>query len=172
MYNRIFQSSSIANNRIYTCYFHTHPPADSPKEKKDYFNNILQLEKKKISVLVRRIVLFSNFNFPWIRQLVELHNNFPNYSLSIFYIKRDDIKPLSVQLYDNSEIFLMYPITLQPGKQRDILIQSPPQLMIDLFSSYYQELWDSSDIIIDMGKINSHNYKKMINKHDQSESNK
>ena len=155
LYAELSHASRASRHRIYTMYLGMVPPADSSlPEKLDYFAEILKLPKQKRQVVFRRIVLFSDSNRPWIREMARQYAGLANVSLAVYRRPEHAAQPLSIQLFDQERVFIVRAGARPPGQPRDIIVND--SIVVSLFDDYYSELWNQADVIVDSGRPVDH----------------
>src|ERR1019366_5850119 len=101
-----------------------------------------------------RIVLFSDSNRPWSREMERQYAGLANVSLAVYRRPEHAAQPLSIQLFDQERVFIVRAGARPPGQPRDITVND--SIVVSLFDDYYSELWNQADVIVDSGRPVDH----------------
>lgn len=151
LYLHLIHSTRAAKHRVYNTYFGHIPPEQSNLPAKgDYFEAMTKIAKTKSSLEFRRIVLLTEANKEWIREMVNEFENHKNISIRVYQSPDNRIRPLSIQLYDDQEAYLIHLVDRPPGQPRDIVIKE--SVAVSILNQYYEDFWNASNPVLDCGK--------------------
>lgn len=161
VYDNLSHFVKKAKNKIDLMYFGKQPPPNYMKSTNkdaylDALDNVILGKKKNI----RRIILYTSQNKPWIKSIVQKHKNNDRFSLAILQ-NNDDMPMVSAQVIDNNVSILMnLDKSVTPNKPRDIIIDSVKISLV--IESYYSEMYKNSIPIITNGKVNKENESRFL----------
>lgn len=76
-----------------------------------------------------------------------------NVSLAVYEQKGGAVEPLSVQIFDESRVFIMHAAERPSGEPRDISIED--RITVLLLDDYYENIWKASTLLVDAGIISA-----------------
>jgi len=150
-YRTLRESALTASHRLYTSYFGGQPPTGKPEEKRLYQRTIASLHKKRPNVQVKRIVLLTRENLPWIQRLAAAMAGAENASLAVYCPSDGHGLPLSLQLVDQRRAILVNPTEKPAGALRDIMILDSQA--VELLDGYYSRIWSASRQVVLKGNL-------------------
>lgn len=128
------------------CWFNTRPPTDERDVNKEtYFARLLDRAKTKDDVELRRLVLATKKNLPWIEKLVIDYSGLSHVSVGVYTHANAPL--LSVQIFDHKRALLINP--KDTGDVHDLVIED--RCTVEIMQHYYQALWEKSDVVLDRG---------------------
>ncbi len=140
-----------------SCLYHK-PPQENDKNSKRYFDGMIKEIKKRSEedeiLYFRRIILYSEENLPWIKNLCEQLNGTCSFSLAVMVDKTVEIHDkdtienspfaLNVVTVDSKKSYLLLTTTDSSGnvERGDVVIGS--ELITKQLIEYYKRLWSKS----------------------------
>lgn len=154
LYRELVGAVESARHRVCNTYLGSIPPdVSNLPEKQAYFRNLLRDAKKKKTVEFRRIVMLSEANRAWVKQLIKDYSGLTNVSIAVYRGAPENLTSLSVQVIDNNALFIIHAAARPPGQLRDMMIKD--KAAVAIFSDYYESLWKLCDVALEKGKVNS-----------------
>jgi hypothetical protein len=138
------------------CYFAPYPPSEvKDKEWHAYYEEALDLMKKRQNVAFKRIIRSSQRNEPWIASLVQELRNRGNNDIAILGdLPESDAMPLalSVQIIDETDCWIVAIASHEnEGVYRDVHLASTRATKA--INDYFERLWSKSVKLLDRGRI-------------------
>jgi hypothetical protein len=159
LYTSLLSLAERFERRAWNCWFNTRPPKPGSKvDREGYFKKLLERAKESDDSELRRIVLASRDNLPWVAELAGLYESLPHVSLAVFAHKEH---PLSVQIFDHDRAIVVNPN--QIGDIHDVLIVD--NCGVAILQRYYEELWERSTIIVDRGTLRDEELQSLLMEH-------
>lgn len=152
-------------NRIYLTYLAKKPPNSanytSYQSKKEYLDD---LEKQILdnTKAIKRIVLYTDENKEWIKEIANNGIGKGRFSLSI--LKDNNLIPrVPFQIIDDKYLIILGKVPSESVIKRDIIIESKE--VIETYEVFYEKLWKSNSCyqVIENGQKNEKNYNTFFN---------
>lgn len=161
LYLELVQAANEVRHRVYNTYLgEIPPPGSNLSEKQDYFKMLTKMAKKKKNITFRRIALLTKANADWVQKLAAEYEGLSNMSLAVFRRPSGSPQPLSLQLFDNSKVFIVHAAARPPGQPRDILVTDP--IVVSLLDDYYDDLWALSEVVVAEGRVHEIKLRDLI----------
>jgi len=156
LYTRLLSLAGKFERKAWNCWFNTRPPkAGSKLDREGYFRKLLERAQERDDSELRRLVLGTGENLPWIEELARLYENLPHVSLAVFTHRE---RPLSVQIFDHDRAIIVNPN--QIGDVQDVLIVD--ECGVAILQRYYEELWKRSTIVLDRGEVRTQELNSLL----------
>jgi hypothetical protein len=151
-----------SKSRVDLMYLGRKPPTQYPvfTQKETYIDNL----KNRITVNdkpIRRIILYTDANKSWIKELADTYNSKNN--VSLYILNNQKLDAISVQIFDDKRVILMnVDNTVASIDKRDVIVESIE--LNSIFEFYYNRIIiDKTAIpIIENGKKNNDNYQEYL----------
>lgn len=155
-YQHFLTAAEQAEYSVRIAYFAPYPPTDvNYKNRRKYYESMLQLMQQRPKVNFRRIVRKSPKNSRWIAELIRQLEGRPNVEIAVLTrdLPSNTELPLalSVQLVDRDKAWIVAAGSHETQEQfRDVFVRD-----VDVATSlgkYYDRLWDISEKVLDHGR--------------------
>lgn len=83
-----------------------------------------------------------------------------NANLAVYVRPAGAARPLSIQLFDDTRLFLVNVASRPPGQSRDVLLTA--REVVGLFDDYYDELWAACAILVNGGRADAAQIEKVL----------
>jgi len=149
-------------SRVDLMYLGKKPPTEYPifKEKTEYIDNL----RNKILIndtQIRRIILYTNENKSWIKELADTYQN--KDKISLYILNNVKLDTISVQIFDKTKVILMNLDNSDTSiHKRDVIVES--EELNSIFEFYYGRIIKDKTVIpiIENGRKNNDNYREYL----------
>lgn len=156
-YNDFRAAVSAAENCVRIAYLAPYPPVEVPdRNRKKYYEEILDLMKERNAVTFKRLIRASQKNRPWVIELLKDLKGRANVELAVLTrdLPDEDVMPLtlSVQVVDSDKTWLVAIASHENERSfRDIYIQN--NYVATGMTDYFDRIWRVSETLLDRGRI-------------------
>lgn len=172
-YNHFRSAVEDADHSVRIAYLAPYPPADVPyRNRNKYYQEILELMKKRTEISFRRLIRGSEKNKLWVADLLQELRGRPNVDIS--WLTKDlpeNIEmplAMSVQVVDGNKTW-MVALGEHETKQdyRDIYIENAD--VTKGMSDYVDRIWSVSEKLLDRGRLTTEGEKLLEEANDSRE---
>lgn len=155
-YQHFQAAAEQAEFSVRIAYFAPYPPTDvNYRDRRKYYDSMLQLMQRRSKVSFRRIVREGPKNSAWIGELIRELQGRPNVDLAVLTrdLPPDAEQPLalSVQLIDRDKAWIVAAGSHETQEEfRDVFVRSED--IATTLGKYYERLWDISEKLLDHGR--------------------
>ena len=156
-YNHFRSAVEVARHSVRIAYLAPYPPTEVAYEhRRRYYEEILELMKRRTDVSFKRLVRASPKNKPWIAELLSELRDKPNVDIAMLTrdVPADFGLPLalSVQVIDSDKSWIVAIGSHErEGDFRDIYIENAD--LASGLAEYYNRIWQMSERLLDRGRL-------------------
>jgi hypothetical protein len=156
-YNHFRSAVEDAQHSVRIAYLAPYPPTEvAYKHRKRYYEEILELMKRRTDLTFKRLVRASAKNDAWIAEMLDDLRDRPNIDIAML---TRDLPPdcdlpltLSVQVIDDDKCWIVAIASHErEGDFRDVYVENAD--LAKGLGEYYNRIWQVSDKLLDRGRV-------------------